>query len=173
MFQSVLSWLEYDRKSRQQYTETLLRSVRLPLLAPSDIVDHVETVEYLMNNSSCQQFVKEALHYHCLPARQSLLQVRHLKSFTRQGIHGTGKTRKTGKMAKRNSLSVKTQGIWKFCQNTGNFVYSSCKFPYSKGKRYFGFCREYFYYFFSSWISLPSQFCVSHCYKSRRLPQGE
>ena len=34
----------------------------------------------------------------------------------RQGTHGTGKT---GKMAKNNSLSGKTQGIWKFCQNTG------------------------------------------------------
>ena len=25
----------------------------------------------------------------------------------------------TGKMVKRNSLSGKTQGIWKFCQNIG------------------------------------------------------
>ena len=36
-----------------------------------------------------------------------------------QGTHGTVKTGKTGKMAKKNSLSGKTQGIWKFCQNTG------------------------------------------------------
>ena len=33
-----------------------------------------------------------------------------------QGPHSTGKT---GKMAKKKSLSGKTQGIWKFCQNTG------------------------------------------------------
>ena len=33
----------------------------------------------------------------------------------------------------RNSLSGKTQGIWKFCQSTGNLVCSSCKFPDSKG----------------------------------------
>ena len=33
-----------------------------------------------------------------------------------QGTHGTGKT---GKMAKTNP-SRKTQGILKFCQNTGN-----------------------------------------------------
>ena len=40
------------------------------------------------------------------------------------------------------SLSGKTQGIWKFCQNTGNLVCSSCKFPDSKSKRYFAICRE-------------------------------
>ena len=33
------------------------------------------------------------------------------------GTHSTGKT---GEMAKRNSLSGKTQGIWKFCQHTWN-----------------------------------------------------
>ena len=33
-----------------------------------------------------------------------------------QGTHGTGKT---GKIAKKKSLSGKTQGIWKFCLNTG------------------------------------------------------
>ena len=37
----------------------------------------------------------------------------------------------------KKSLSGKTQGIWKFCQNTGNLVCSSCKFPDSNGKRYF------------------------------------
>ena len=50
-----------------------------------------------------------------------------------QGTHCTGKT---GKMAKTN-LSGKTQRIWKCCQNTGNSVCASCKFPDSIGKRYF------------------------------------
>ena len=40
---------------------------------------------------------------------------------------------KQGKWQKK-SLSGKTQGIWKFCQNTGNLVCSGCKFPDSKGK---------------------------------------
>ena len=41
--------------------------------------------------------------------------------FFNEGTHGTGKT---GKMAKNNSLSGKTQGIWKYCQNTRNLVCS-------------------------------------------------
>ena len=42
------------------------------------------------------------------------------------------------------SLSGKTQGIWKFCQNTSNLVCSSCKFPDSKGKSFFDICYENF-----------------------------
>ena len=36
-----------------------------------------------------------------------------------------------GKLAKwlTKNLSGKTKGIWKFCQNTGNLVCPSCKFP--------------------------------------------
>ena len=40
---------------------------------------------------------------------------------------------KQGKWPKK-SLSGKTQGIWEFCQNTGNFVSSSCKCSDSKSK---------------------------------------
>ena len=45
------------------------------------------------------------------------------------------------------SLSGKTQGIWKFCQNTGNLVCSSCKLHDSKGKGYCEICRENFHFF--------------------------
>ena len=46
----------------------------------------------------------------------------------RQGPHCTGKTENV----QNNSLSWKTQGNWKFCQNTGNFVCSSSKFHDSR-----------------------------------------
>ena len=74
---------------------------------------------------------------------------------------------------KKKSLSGKTHGIWKFCQNTGNLVCSSCEFPDSKGKRYFDICRENFQVFLRSWISLLSQFCVCNSHKSRKLAQGK
>ena len=72
-----------------------------------------------------------------------------------------------------NSLSGKTQGIWIFCQNTGNLVCSSCKFPDSKGKRYFNICRENFHFFSRSWIGLPGQFCVCNSHKLCKLAQGK
>ena len=49
---------------------------------------------------------------------------------------------KWGNWKEKKSLSGKTQGIWKFCKNTGNLVCSSCKFPDSKSKRYFGIAAK-------------------------------
>ena len=60
----------------------------------------------------------------------------------------------------QNSLSGKTQGIWKFCQNTGNLVCSSCKFPDSNGKRYFYICRENFNFFLKLEKSAKSVLCM-------------
>ena len=49
-------------------------------------------------------------------------------------------------MAQKNP-SGETQGIWKFCQNIGNFVCSSRKFPDPKGKGYCDICHENFHFF--------------------------
>ncbi|KAL3865788.1 hypothetical protein ACJMK2_043143 [Sinanodonta woodiana] len=73
-FQRMRSWIEEDKQNRLRYAPELMAAVRLPLLNPSVVVDHVESIEYLMEIPECQQLVKEALHYHCLPARQCLLQ---------------------------------------------------------------------------------------------------
>ena len=81
---------------------------------------------------------------------------------------------KQGKWQKKDSLSGKTQGILKFCQNTGNLVGSGCKFPDSKGKRYFGICSENLKKQKKrSFISLPSQFSVCNSHKSLKLAQGK
>ena len=47
-------------------------------------------------------------------------------------------------------------------KNTGNLVCSSCKFPDSKGKRYFDTCSENSHFFFNQ-ICLPNQFGVQGC----------
>ena len=43
--------------------------------------------------------------------------------------HGTHCTGKTGKMVKKKIPVRENTGIWKFSQNTGDLVCSSCKFP--------------------------------------------
>jgi len=74
IFRRTLAWLEHDKTARMRYIGELLGHVRLPLISPVAIVDQVESVDYLEGNPECEMLVKEALHYHCLPARQSLLQ---------------------------------------------------------------------------------------------------
>ncbi|XP_074651691.1 kelch-like protein 31 [Tubulanus polymorphus] len=74
VFYRLLDWLRHDQSNRMKNASNLLKMVRLPLLPPSVIVDHVESSHLLMGIPECQELVKEALHYHCLPARQSILQ---------------------------------------------------------------------------------------------------
>ena len=55
-------------------------------------------------------------------------------------------------------------------ENTGNLVFSSCKFPDLKVKDISTFDVN-ISNFFLGWISLPSQFCVCNSHKSRTLAQ--
>ena len=84
------------------------------------------------------------------------------------------KNRENRENGNKKNLSEKTQGIWKFCQNTGKFVCSSCKFIDSKG---IGWSLRYlprkFPLFSRSWIGLPSHFCVCNSYKLCKLAQGK
>ena len=75
IFRRSMLWVEFDKSHRIQNAAEIMHRIRLPLLRPSDVVDYVETVDFLMEIPECQRLVKEALHYHCLPCRQSILQV--------------------------------------------------------------------------------------------------
>ena len=98
------------------------RSVWLGLMVnPS--YNHHPLISLLLSHKSCTCNNRHATH------------TQHARSPTAQG--------KQGKWQKK-TLSGNTQGIWVFCQNTGNLVCSSCKFPDSKGKRYYDFCRKNF-----------------------------
>lgn len=65
-----MSWIQHDPNNREQHIPELLALVRLPLLQPSFIMDHVESV---CASNECQQLVMEALKWHLLPERRSLI----------------------------------------------------------------------------------------------------
>ncbi|CAG2217500.1 KLHL31 [Mytilus edulis] len=85
VFRSMLMWIDHERVERLEHAANLMTAIRLPLLPASVIVDSVESVEYLMNIPECQTLVKEALHYHCMPARQSVLQ--SARTLPRKSVH--------------------------------------------------------------------------------------
>ncbi|XP_041464613.1 kelch-like protein 9 [Lytechinus variegatus] len=87
VFHACTRWLEHDLDSRLPYLVQLLRRVRLPMITPSEIVDFVESVPYIMRNPQCESLVKDALHYHCLPYRQSVLQ--SSRTVPRSSLHIT------------------------------------------------------------------------------------
>lgn len=75
VFKRFIQWLEHRKAERLQHAADIMATIRLPLLPPSAIVDSVESISYIMDIPECQNLVKEALHYHCIPSRQTVLQV--------------------------------------------------------------------------------------------------
>ena len=86
-------------------------------------------------------------------------------------------------MAPKNPCQGKHREFGNFAKTQGKhreFGCSSCKFPDSKSKRYFGICCENFQicikkicFFPPSWITLPCQFCVCNSHKSHKFTQGK
>lgn len=69
-----MSWLQYDTETRSKDAGRLLGLVKLPLLSPAFIADYIESNEIFKDESSAQKLIIEALKYHLLPERRSLLQ---------------------------------------------------------------------------------------------------
>ncbi|XP_008552054.1 kelch-like protein 5 [Microplitis demolitor] len=74
VFQALMSWLQYDLDNRRKDVGRLLGLVRLPLLSPVFIADHIDDNEIFKNERRAQELVMEALKYHLLPERRALLQ---------------------------------------------------------------------------------------------------
>ncbi|XP_061174624.1 kelch-like protein 9 [Saccostrea echinata] len=74
VFKRFIEWLEHRKNERIEHAAELMATIRLPLLSPAAIMDSVESIAYLMDIPECQGLVQEALHYHCIPYRQTVLQ---------------------------------------------------------------------------------------------------
>lgn len=74
VFYSLMEWVQHDAPNREKDVSDLLSLIRLPLLAPVFIADHVET---LCGSTECQQLVMEALKWHLLPERRSQMTTTH------------------------------------------------------------------------------------------------
>ena len=73
MFESVVSWVNYDPEHRCEWLAQLMEHVRLPLLSREYLVSRVETEALVKNNNSCKDFLIEALKYHLLSSDQRTL----------------------------------------------------------------------------------------------------
>ncbi|XP_045136000.1 kelch-like protein 5 isoform X5 [Portunus trituberculatus] len=74
IFQALVVWLKYDLEERTKNMADLLSLVKLPLLSPQFLTDHIETNVLFKENRECQELILEALKYHLLPERRSALQ---------------------------------------------------------------------------------------------------
>ncbi|KAM5146858.1 kelch-like protein 4 [Mantella aurantiaca] len=73
IFQALMQWVKYDVESRQKDLGKLLSYIRLPLLPPQLLAD-LENSPMFANDLECQKFLMEAMKYHLLPERRSMMQ---------------------------------------------------------------------------------------------------
>ncbi|XP_042233010.1 kelch-like protein 5 isoform X2 [Homarus americanus] len=74
IFQALVVWLKHDLETRTKDMARLLGLVKLPLLSPQFLTDHIETNSLFKEDRECQELILEALKYHLLPERRSTLQ---------------------------------------------------------------------------------------------------
>ncbi|CAL1267931.1 unnamed protein product [Larinioides sclopetarius] len=72
-FESLMLWVNYDLPNRKNDLPSLLEMIRLPLLSPQYLTDHIENNPLLKENNHCRNLIMEAMKYHLLPERRSLL----------------------------------------------------------------------------------------------------
>ena len=73
IFQALMDWVNFDFTPRKEEVSRLLACVRLPLLSPQYIADHIENQPVLNSDPECHHLILEAMKYHLLPERRSLL----------------------------------------------------------------------------------------------------
>ncbi|XP_008568430.1 PREDICTED: kelch-like protein 4 isoform X2 [Galeopterus variegatus] len=73
IFHAVMQWVKHDVQSRQQDLAMLLSYIRLPLLPPQLLAD-LENSSMFTGDLECQKLLIEAMKYHLLPERRSMMQ---------------------------------------------------------------------------------------------------
>lgn len=96
------------KNDREQYLPNILTLVRLPLLTPQFLADHVATESLIRMNHRCRDLLDEAKDYHLMPERRLLLQsfrTRPRNNADNIGIiYAVGGLTKTGKLRDNPSI---------------------------------------------------------------------
>ena len=66
LFQGTVRWIEYRRPERLSLAPMLLRCLKLHQIAPKDLVNHVEKVDFITGMPECFHMLYSAMTYHAL-----------------------------------------------------------------------------------------------------------
>ncbi|XP_044835858.1 kelch-like protein 1 isoform X2 [Mauremys mutica] len=73
IFHALMMWVKYDMPRRCSDLSMLLAYIRLPLLPPQILAD-LENHALFKDDLECQKLILEAMKYHLLPERRTLMQ---------------------------------------------------------------------------------------------------
>ncbi|KAF6094512.1 kelch like family member 26 [Phyllostomus discolor] len=73
LFRAAVRWLQHDPARRPRASHVLCH-IRFPLMHSSDLVDSVQTLDLMVEDVLCRQYLLEAFNYQVLPFRQHEMQ---------------------------------------------------------------------------------------------------
>ncbi|XP_069744508.1 kelch-like protein 13 isoform X2 [Narcine bancroftii] len=73
LFKASCQWLNYE-EARKQFATKLMKKIRFPLMTPQELLEHVQTVEFMRADTNCVNLLLEASNYQMLPHRQPIMQ---------------------------------------------------------------------------------------------------
>ncbi|XP_071488442.1 kelch-like protein 13 [Diadema antillarum] len=74
LFKIGARWIDHDKHNRVRYAPQLMKHIRFPLIASDDLVEHVQSHSFMMEDPACHHYLIEALNYHLVPHRQHSMQ---------------------------------------------------------------------------------------------------
>ncbi|XP_043556881.1 kelch-like protein 13 isoform X1 [Chiloscyllium plagiosum] len=73
LFKAACQWLQHD-ECRMQFAAKLMKHIRFPLMSPEELLEHVQTVEFMRTDTTCVNLLLEASNYQMLPYMQPIMQ---------------------------------------------------------------------------------------------------
>ncbi|XP_038271944.1 kelch-like protein 13 isoform X4 [Dermochelys coriacea] len=73
LFKAACRWLRYE-EPRMEYAAKLMKNIRFPLMTPQDLINYVQTVDFMRTDNTCVNLLLEASNYQMMPYMQPVMQ---------------------------------------------------------------------------------------------------
>ncbi|XP_043560295.1 kelch-like protein 13 isoform X1 [Chiloscyllium plagiosum] len=73
LFKSACRWLRYE-DSRMDFASKIMKNIRFPLMSPQELINHVQTVDFMRTDNVCVNLLLEASNYQMMPYMQPVMQ---------------------------------------------------------------------------------------------------
>ncbi|MEE6496615.1 hypothetical protein FKM82_002434 [Ascaphus truei] len=73
LFKAACRWLRYE-DARMEHAAKLMKNIRFPLMTPQDLINHVQTVDFMRTDNTCVNLLLEASNYQMMPFMQPVMQ---------------------------------------------------------------------------------------------------
>ncbi|XP_074053968.1 kelch-like protein 9 [Macrotis lagotis] len=73
LFEAACRWLRHE-EPRMELAPKLMKNIRFPLMSPQDLINYVQTVDFMRADNTCVNLLLEASNYQMMPYMQPVMQ---------------------------------------------------------------------------------------------------